>query len=598
MNFYDAWDQTAEPAAGQVIPISGGQDTPYGLAALRDECELVASTPVGQRDDTLNRAWFRMGRHIGAGNLTAQTAREQLAAAARLTGQPEHDIQRALRTGSTGGLAAGAQHPRQPATPLAPPEPPLTFNGHAPQRDIGANNIPANVTPAQHPAASGVEPDSGDSAAQILERLVEHEAQRLRVRNLAHEKLAAEKSGELVLPHLSRLDTFLATPDDPLTYRINGLWPAGGRVVLSAPHKAGKTTTVGNTLRALADHTPFLGRFDVTPAARILLIDNELDERMLRRWLRDQTIINTASIELIPLRGKLSSFNILDPAIRSKWAQNLQSADVLVFDCLRPALDALGLSEDKDAGRFLEALDELTREAAISDTLLIHHMGHNGERSRGDSRILDWPDAVWKLVKDVPDDEDDDDSGIRRVYFTAYGRDVDQPETQLDFNAETRHLTAAGGTRSDSKSDHVLARILEYLEENPRATYNAIVKGAGIKRTNARKAINTGIDRGLITVERAGQSKLHTRTGSLVPTREPVVREPVGDTGSSGTSLEYPEPVAPQTAEHPPSTIVREPLNLPDGQSSCNSCGQPTDDAELDRYDGYCRGCAARVGGR
>ena len=51
-------------------------------------------------------------------------------------------------------------------------------------------------------------------------------------------------------------------------------------------------------------------------------------------------------------------------------------------------------------------------------------MGHTGERSRGDSRLIDWPDAGWRLVKDA---EDDDDQHVRRVYFTALGRDANQP---------------------------------------------------------------------------------------------------------------------------------------------------------------------------
>lgn len=103
---------------------------------------------------------------------------------------------------------------------------------------------------------------------------------------------------------------------------------------------------------------------------------------------------------------------------------------MLIFDCLRPALDALPLSEDKEAGRFLEFLDELAAEACIGELLTIHHMGHVGERSRGDSRILDWPDAVWKLVKDAEDDSTGPASVLR--YLSAYGRDVDVSDLPFD----------------------------------------------------------------------------------------------------------------------------------------------------------------------
>ena len=56
-------------------------------------------------------------------------------------------------------------------------------------------------------------------------------------------------------------------------------------------------------------------------------------------------------------------------------------------------------------------------------------MGHNGERSAVTHGSWTGPTRSGKLVKDAEDD--DDDIAVRRVYFTAYGRDVDQPETLL-----------------------------------------------------------------------------------------------------------------------------------------------------------------------
>jgi hypothetical protein len=48
---------------------------------------------------------------------------------------------------------------------------------------------------------------------------------------------------------------------------------------------------------------------------------------------------------------------------------------------MRAILDALGLSEDKDAGKFLTGLDAMLTEAVITDAKVIHHMGHSGERA-------------------------------------------------------------------------------------------------------------------------------------------------------------------------------------------------------------------------
>jgi hypothetical protein len=67
------------------------------------------------------------------------------------------------------------------------------------------------------------------------------------------------------------------------------------------------------------------------------------------------------------------------------------------------------------------AIDELLLEAGIDEALVVHHMGHSGERARGDSRLRDWPDVEWRLMR-----QDDDPASPR--FLTAYGRDIDVPE--------------------------------------------------------------------------------------------------------------------------------------------------------------------------
>ncbi len=64
-------------------------------------------------------------------------------------------------------------------------------------------------------------------------------------------------------------------------------------------------------------------------------------------------------------------------AARAWWAVQLlqDRSSIVLFGCLRPVLDALGLSEDKDAGRFLVAFDALLAEAAVSECLIVHNMG-------------------------------------------------------------------------------------------------------------------------------------------------------------------------------------------------------------------------------
>jgi hypothetical protein len=166
----------------------------------------------------------------------------------------------------------------------------------------------------------------------------------------------------------------------------------------------------------------------------VVLIDDELDERTLRRWLTDQDITNAERVEVVSLRGRVAEFGILTAEGRAPWVEMLTGADVVIVDCLRPMLDALGISESVGAGKFLLALDALLKEAGIGEAVLVHHFGHEADRARGSSRLLDWADANWRLTR----------NGIEPDaprWFTAYGRDVDVPSARLWFDADRRRLT-------------------------------------------------------------------------------------------------------------------------------------------------------------
>jgi hypothetical protein len=144
-------------------------------------------------------------------------------------------------------------------------------------------------------------------------------------------------------------------PDEITRYRIDTLWPIGGRIMLAAQYKAGKTTLTGNVMRSLCDGVWFLDQFRAEQAF-VTLIDFEMDKRTVRHWLRDQGIRQTDNARVWPLRGKVSSFDILGPQIRSEWAARIRSSEVLILDCLRPILDALGLDENREVGRLLQAI--------------------------------------------------------------------------------------------------------------------------------------------------------------------------------------------------------------------------------------------------
>jgi 5S rRNA maturation endonuclease (ribonuclease M5) len=368
-----------------------------------------------------------------------------------------------------------------------------------------ADHIAAGKTIAELEAV--VAPDPAEAA-------IEYKMAALRITREAQRRLDDEQRPPLVLPPVKNLAALLAEPDEPTPYRIDRLAPAGGRVMLSAQYKAGKSTLLHNLVRALVDDEAFLGQFAVaTPARRLVLIDDELSENQIRRWLREQGIANTAAVvDVVALRGRVGSFDLTDDRTRAAWAQRFADlgADFLVLDCLRPILDALGLDENRDAGRFLVQFDALLAEAAVSDAVLVHHMGHANERARGDSRLQDWPDAIWRVIR-----EDPDDPGSAR-YFSAYGRDVNVAEGRLAYDPETRRLSFADGSRSDARAEAALRDVVRLLAEAAEPMSKSAVEKApslAAEHTQAaiRDALWQSVRSGLVAVAQGPRNaKLHS----------------------------------------------------------------------------------------
>ncbi|MEU8490042.1 AAA family ATPase [Pseudonocardia alni] len=276
------------------------------------------------------------------------------------------------------------------------------------------------------------------------------------------------------------LDALLAEEDEgEQEWRVRGLWPAGGKVVLSAPAKAGKSTLIANLLRCLADGAPLLGPavdgvigdppdhgHPVAPLARgerVFLADVELSRPMLRRWLAEQGIRRTDRIHVEMFRGRADELNVCDPTVRAQLAERIRrsGARVIILDPVGPVLAAADLNEDSNqhVARFLLALDSLVRESGALELLVVHHTGHAGERSRGASAWRAWPDAEWRLTRQG-------DAADAPRYFAATGRDVAVPESVVAYDAEARRLTLAGSRRERGTAQHAAA-VVEAVQEAP-----------------------------------------------------------------------------------------------------------------------------------
>lgn len=405
----------------------------------------------------------------------------------------------------------------------------------------------------------GVQAGSGSDAAAAADPFEQHVAasvERLRIQREAKRRVDAEDRPPIPLPPMVGLDELLTRPRPVTRYRIEKVAPADARVILSAQYKAGKTHLVGNLIRSLVDGDPFLDRFAVnTVARRVVLLDDELSEPMLLNWLEDQGIVNTDAVIPVSLRGQVGALDLVDDRRRREWAARLADVgcDYLILDCLRPVLDALGLDENHDAGRFLVGFDALLGDAGIADATLVHHMGHSGERSRGDSRLLDWPDANWRLVRET----DQPDSAR---FFSAYGRDVDIAEGRLALDPATRRLTYAAGSRANAKVEAASTAVILYLAAHAKGggtglATSAIEKADDLGRYG-RKAVRDGlalaVERGVVT-QRDGDNnaKLHAIARPCEVCGQPV-------TGAGDRHRECPAPgqFGGEPVGSPPATSI------------------------------------------
>jgi Bifunctional DNA primase/polymerase, N-terminal/AAA domain len=457
----------------------------------------VAGTPEGGRWQALQTVgtWGLAGLVKGGeiGQPEALVILEELAAELRLDareiGRLPDELQRAV------------ENRRDPIQRRAVPE------------------TPSYVSSLVSEPLSGPNPalDDADRERLAVESQTAYYRVQMQARDAARDQLRREKLD--VSPDDVQdftLDEFLALPIEAARYRLDGLWPVGGRIMLAAQFKAGKTTMVGNLVRSLADGSAFLNRFgSIPPDGTVGIVDTEMSPRMIQTWLRDQAVANTHKVWLAPIRGKAHKFEITDDYVRSLWAQRFKQRDteILLLDCLGPVLAGLGFDENnnQEVGKFISAFEALLSEAGIEDAMIVHHMGHVGERSRGASRLRDWPDVEWHLIREGQEEENADAAPNALRFFRAYGRDVSIPEQLLHYDSEFRWLSVNGdGSRKNVRENRIAVAVEAYVKENPGCTQNAIEAAVTGRAVNVRSSLRALVDSStVVTVDGPNKAKLH-----------------------------------------------------------------------------------------
>ena len=339
-----------------------------------------------------------------------------------------------------------------------------------------------------------------------LEGAIAREMETLHVRDEAKRRHAAKSAESVELPKSYTGQDFLSVDFGEEQWLVEGLIPTDSRVLFLAQRKAGKTTMMLNLLRSLLDRDDFLNYFPVTDYRRVSLIDFELSDRNLQRWLRSQSIHGIGALDVIPSRGRASALNVLDDRTRARWAQRLGDfgTETLIVDPIGPVARALGLDENTELGILMDAIGELKHEAGISEVVMVHHMGWDDSHGRGDSKQEDIPDAIVRLTTDDMND-------LRAFhYLSAMGRDVDVPKGLVTMREGNRlSFTAEVGA---GKDDRYVSRIVEAIEQEGELTSGAIVALGitGVNKNTISGLLTKAVGSGALEERREGTSKFYS----------------------------------------------------------------------------------------
>jgi hypothetical protein len=238
----------------------------------------------------------------------------------------------------------------------------------------------------------------------------------------------------------------------------------------------------------------------------VVLLNMEVGENTLRRWLRDCSIDNRHKVVIANLRGKASALSLNTDKGRERFVNFLraQDAEVVILDPLAPVLASLGLDENSNAdiAQFFSWWSQVLAEAGVIDDLVVHHTGHAGQRSRGASRLLDEPDAVWTLTRDA-DEGTGEFSRIDPIrYLSVYGRDVDMAAEALSFDPATRSLKLTGQNKAQVKEqslDDLIAAVMKSGIPMSRSAIRDAVVARGGSNNKVWDRVNTLVEDGTFT---------------------------------------------------------------------------------------------------
>ena len=310
----------------------------------------------------------------------------------------------------------------------------------------------------------------------IEEAAYNEELMRARIRRQVKSELDKADAEKLYdgFIYVETLAEELELPITEVPWTIEGIFPKGANVTLTAQYKAGKTTLINNLAKSLADGTRFLNYFKAPEhEGRVVIFNYEVSENQYRRWMKDIAIERSEMVTLVHLRGK--AVPLKSDYVQKEVVELLQTlnATTWIVDPFARAFTGSGdENSNSDVSVFLDMLDIIKERAGVSNLVLPVHTGRAQEfgidRARGATRIDDWADVRWLLKKT--------DDGR---FFSADGRDVMLEEQMLRYDDATRSLTLGGSDARSARKANLEELWVAAVLEHPGSTTTAICTALG-----------------------------------------------------------------------------------------------------------------------
>ena len=306
------------------------------------------------------------------------------------------------------------------------------------------------------------------------------------------------------LPLIS-LQTILQEPLLPVEWLVEPLIAKGNRVVVYGEFGSMKSWLLLHLALHLAAGLPWLGKFPIAEARRVLYIDEEMNERTLRR--RIQRLARGAGIGSSVLEFRAMSrvgvrFHELGgKALLSALEKSQFDPDVIIVEAFRRVL--VGSENDaEEVAAFWRNVEPILK---AGKTLIIsHHMrkpnaqGNNANRDRasGSTDILGGADDGFAVQRSSKDSVVIECIKCREAEETSpfvVSLYDDGPESPVEMRYEGSHAEVQAET---GKLNRAVAKVLSFLVGLPTKTAKTSeiishLKAHGFAQKTAERALKS-----------------------------------------------------------------------------------------------------------